>query len=119
MAHQGAAQRDVSGLHCLSNHSQEIVAQGIELCLVPDLGREGFQGLSSVIFAPVEESIYEALYATPQWVEQRSNYQRETTMTSCGCSCWPVRARKTAWVAVTPPKYTKASMAVSRRRGRD
>src|ERR687893_1108987 len=32
----------------------------------------------------------------------------ETTTASCGCSSWPVRARKMASVAVTPPKYTAA-----------
>src|SRR5918998_1627840 len=32
----------------------------------------------------------------------------ETTTASCGCSSWPVRARKMASVAVTPPKYTDA-----------
>ena len=35
-------QGDVSGLYRLSHHSYEVAAQGVEVCLVPELGREGF-----------------------------------------------------------------------------
>src|ERR671932_2741349 len=37
-------QRDVRRLHRPPNHPDEILVQGIEVRLVPEFGREGFQG---------------------------------------------------------------------------
>src|SRR5215203_6512046 len=59
-------QRDVCWLHSLPDHSQQIVTQGVEVRLVSELGREGFQGLSSVVLLPVEAAVYKPLDAATQ-----------------------------------------------------
>jgi hypothetical protein len=64
-------QREVGWLHSLPYHPHQIVAQGVEVRLVPELGREGFQGLPRVVLPTVEAPIYERLYAPPQGSEQR------------------------------------------------
>ena len=43
-------QGDVGGLHRLPHHPHQIAAQGVEVGLVPELGGEGLQGLSSAYF---------------------------------------------------------------------
>ena len=58
-------QRDVVWLHRFPDHPYEVIAQGIEVRLVSELGREGFQGLSSVVLLAVEAAVYERLYAMP------------------------------------------------------
>jgi hypothetical protein len=68
-------QRDVCGLHRLPYHPHQVVAQGVQVCFVAQLGREGFQGLSCIVLAAVEAPVYEGLDATPQGGEQRGNDQ--------------------------------------------
>src|SRR5215212_12200943 len=54
------------GLHRLPHNPDQILAQGVEVSPIPELGREGFQGLSSIVLPTVEVPIYKALDATPQ-----------------------------------------------------
>src|SRR5215216_3029654 len=68
-------QRDVGGLHRLSNHPYEVVAQGVQVCFVTQLGREGLQGFSCVVLPSVEATVYERLDASPQGVEQPSYHK--------------------------------------------
>src|SRR5215204_4085332 len=63
-------QRDVCRLHSLPYHPQQVFAQGVQVCFVAQLGREGFQGLSCIVLAAVEAPVYEGLDATPQGGEQ-------------------------------------------------
>src|SRR3712207_5687807 len=69
-------QRNVCGLHRLPYHRHEIVAQGVEVRLVSELGREGFQGLCDVVFAAVEAPIDKSLDAASEWAEKGSDGQR-------------------------------------------
>src|ERR671910_3685538 len=59
-------QRGVGGLHRLRNHPYQIVAEGFQVNLVPQLLREGFQRLPRVILPPVEAPVYERLDAASQ-----------------------------------------------------
>src|SRR5215212_1010528 len=63
-------QRDVGWLHGLPHDPDEIAAQGVEVRLVSELGREALQRLPRVVLAAVEASINERLDAAPQRVEQ-------------------------------------------------
>ena len=63
-------------LHRFPHHTYQIVAQGLEVCLVPELGREGFQGLPRVVLTALEASIYERLNSSPQGAEQSGDCQR-------------------------------------------
>src|SRR5215208_2617752 len=65
-------QGDVGWLHRLPHLPYQVVAQGVQVCLVPEPDREDFEGLPRVVLAAVETPIYEALCATPQRVEQGS-----------------------------------------------
>src|SRR5829696_3131670 len=68
-------QRDVCGLHSLPYHPHQVFAQGVQVCFVAQLSREGLQGLSSIVLPAVEAPVYEGLDATPQGGEQRGNDQ--------------------------------------------
>src|SRR5215204_2042920 len=57
-------QRDMCGLHSLPYHPHQVFAQGVQVCLVPKLGGECFQGLSRVVLPAVEAAVYEGLDAT-------------------------------------------------------
>src|SRR5215210_682374 len=63
-------QRDVGGLHRLPHHPYQVVAQGVQVCLISELGREGFERLCCVVLPAIEAPVYEALNATTQWIEQ-------------------------------------------------
>src|SRR5215213_5649364 len=63
-------QSDVLGPHRLPHHCHQVVAQGIEVCLVPELDGEALKRLSGVILLAVEAPIYERLHAPSQRVEQ-------------------------------------------------
>jgi hypothetical protein len=52
-------QRDVGGLHGVPNQPYQIVAQGVEVRLVPEFGRVGFEGLSRIVLAAVEAPVDE------------------------------------------------------------
>ena len=79
----------------------------------PELCRERFEDLSGVVLCSVEAAVYEGLDAPSQGSEEGGDRRVEATTTSCGSCCWPVMVRKRAWVVVTPPKYTSASVPVS------
>jgi hypothetical protein len=64
----------VGWLHRLPYHPYQIIAKCVQVCLVAQLGREGFQGLPRIVLAAIEAAIYEALYATPQGFKQRSDH---------------------------------------------
>jgi hypothetical protein len=66
-------QRDVGGLHRFPYHAHEIVAQSVEVRLIPELGTEGFQCLGRIVLAPVEAAIYKRLHASSQRYEQAGN----------------------------------------------
>src|SRR5215210_3109747 len=68
-------QRDMFRLHRVPYHTHQVVAKGIQIRLVPELGREGFQSLSGIVLTAVEATIYERLYATLQRAEQRGYSQ--------------------------------------------
>src|SRR5215208_1689778 len=64
------------GLHTLPYHPHQVFAQGVQVCLVPKLGGECFQGLSRVVLPAVEAAVYEGLDATSEGVEQGSDHKR-------------------------------------------
>src|SRR3712207_6563862 len=51
----------------------EVVAQGVQICLLSQPGGEGGEGLCGVVLASVEAPIYEALDASPEGVEHGGN----------------------------------------------
>src|SRR5918997_1115079 len=63
-------QRDMNWLHRPPHDPDEVVAQGVEIRLVPKLGREGLQRLYRIVLPPVEAAVDKALDAAPQRVEQ-------------------------------------------------
>jgi hypothetical protein len=66
-------QGDVRRLHRLPHHPYQIVAQGVEVRLVPELGREDFERLSSVILTAVKAPIDEGLDSPTEGREQDSS----------------------------------------------
>src|SRR5215208_5014316 len=68
-------QRNVGWLHSLPYHTYQVLAQCVQVCLVAQLGREGFQGLPGIVFPSIEAAIYEALYAPPQGSKQRRDQE--------------------------------------------
>src|SRR5215218_10247134 len=64
-------QRHVCGLHGLPDYTFQITAQRFEIRLVPELGREGFQGLLCVVLPAVEAAVDEGLDAPTHRVEER------------------------------------------------
>src|SRR5215211_4795513 len=60
----------MSGLHRLPYHSNQVVIEGFQVCLVPEFDREGFEGPSGIILPSVEASVYKPLYAVSQRREQ-------------------------------------------------
>src|SRR3712207_6520829 len=63
-------QRDVGGPHRLLDHLDEVFAKGVEVRLIPQLGREGRKRLCCVVLPTVEATVYESLDPPPQRVEQ-------------------------------------------------
>lgn len=68
-------ERNNGWLHSLLNHTYEVGTQSVQVSLLAQLGREGFQRLSSVILPPVEKPIYERLDNLPERGEQRSYHE--------------------------------------------
>ena len=95
-------QRGVSRLHRLPNHPYQIVAQGFQVGLVPELGGEGFQGLPRVVLPAVEAAVDERLDARRRGLNSAAITRVETT--TARVDSWPVRTRKTPCSRVTPPK---------------
>jgi hypothetical protein len=62
----------VCGLHRLPYHPYQVVTQSVQICLISQLGGEGFESLGCIVLPSVEAPIYEGLDAPPQWVEQCS-----------------------------------------------
>ena len=54
-------QRDVGGLHRLPHNTHQIIAQDVEVRLVPKLGGEGFEGISGIVLTSAEATVYEGL----------------------------------------------------------
>src|SRR5215203_6653738 len=52
-------QRDVLRLHRLPDHTYQVIAQSVQIGLVAQSGREGFQGLSRIVLPAVEAPVYE------------------------------------------------------------
>jgi hypothetical protein len=52
------SQGDVGWLHRLPYHSYQVVAQGLEVCLVAHVGREGSEGLSGLFDFHTPERLY-------------------------------------------------------------
>ena len=59
-------ERDLGGLHRVSNHHHKIVAQSVQIRFVAYLSREGFEGLSRIVLPTVEAPIYERLDTVSQ-----------------------------------------------------
>src|SRR5215204_551027 len=58
-------------LHRLPYHPYQVVAQRVQVGLVSEFGREGFQGLGCVVLPAIEAPVYEGLDAASQGHEQR------------------------------------------------
>src|SRR5215212_9992995 len=69
-------ERSVLRLHRAPYHSHQLVAQRLEVRLLPQLGAESGQGLRRIVLVAVEAAIDEALDAPPQRVEQGRYGQR-------------------------------------------
>ena len=98
-------ERDVFGLHGISNHGHEVVAEDIKVGFVAEPFAEGFERPSGVVLPPVEAAVYEALDAPAQWVEQG----RDRESGDDHCELWLLLLAgngvgRTAWLATTPPK---------------
>src|SRR5215203_204630 len=63
-------QSDVGGLHRPPYDLDEVFAQGVEIRLVSELGREALQRLYRIVLPTVEAAVDKALDAAPQRVEQ-------------------------------------------------
>src|SRR5215210_6328655 len=63
-------QRDVGWLHRPPHDPDEVVAQGVEVRLVSELGREALQRLYRIVLPTVEAAVDKALDAAPRRVEQ-------------------------------------------------
>ena len=68
-------QRDVGGLHSLPHYRQQFVVPRVEILLLAQPGREGFEGLPRVVLPALEAAVYESLDSTTQWVEQGGDCQ--------------------------------------------
>ena len=66
-------QRDVRGLHRLPYHPHQFGFQRVEVRLVPQLGRVGFESLSRVVLPALEATIHESLHPTPHR-DERDGY---------------------------------------------
>src|SRR5215208_6671397 len=64
----------VSRLHGLTHHTYQVVIEGLQIRLLPQLDGERFEGLPRIILAPIEAAIYEGLDATTEGVE-KGRYQ--------------------------------------------
>jgi hypothetical protein len=73
--HRDEPQGDVGGLHRLPDHARQVVAQGVQIGLVAQRGREGFQGLPRVVLPTVEATVYEGLDVVSQGVEQSGYHE--------------------------------------------
>src|ERR687896_639047 len=51
--------RDVLRLHRLLHRVHQILAQGVQVCLIPELGRESLKGLCRIVLPAVEAAINE------------------------------------------------------------
>jgi hypothetical protein len=85
---------DVRRLRRLLYRVRQVVPQGVEVCLVSELGREIFERLRGVVLTKAETPIYERLDETTEGLNGAAMTSVETTTASCGCSSWPVSARK-------------------------
>src|SRR5215204_3079598 len=65
----------MSRLHRLPYYTHQVVAQGIQVCFVPELGGEGIQGLPRIVLPTVETTVDEGLDATPQRGEEGRDKQ--------------------------------------------
>ena len=59
-------------LHRLPHHTHQVIAQGVQVCLVSQFGGEGFKSLSSVVLATVEA----ASAASLQYVRKISGFNK-------------------------------------------
>src|SRR5918992_2809500 len=66
-------QRDVCRLHRLPYHSNQVVIEGFQVRLVPELRRECLKGLSSVVLPAVEPAVHEPLHPATQRYKQGSD----------------------------------------------
>jgi hypothetical protein len=58
-------------LHGLPYYTHQFSVQCLQVRLIPELGREGFEGLSSVVLPAVEASVDEGLDTVSEGSEQR------------------------------------------------
>ena len=58
------------------SHPNQAVVQCLQVGLVPELGREGFQGLPRVVLPSVEATIHEGLNTASQGIDNRGDGQR-------------------------------------------
>src|SRR5919106_5674087 len=61
-------------LHRLPNYSDEVVAEGAQVCLVAQLRGECLKGLPRIVLVAIEAAVYERLDIAAQWVEERCDH---------------------------------------------
>src|SRR5919112_1895647 len=66
-------QRHVRRLHRLPYHPYQVVIEGFQVRLVPELRRECLKGLSSVVLPAVEPAVHEPLHPATQRYKQGSD----------------------------------------------
>lgn len=57
-------------LHSVPHHTHQLLAQGVEIGLIPELGRERFECLPCIVFVAVETTVYDGLDTAPQGSEK-------------------------------------------------
>jgi hypothetical protein len=95
-------QRDMGRLHSLPYHPYQFAVQRLQVCLIPQSGRETFERLPRVVLFPVEAPVDKALDTPPQGLNRAAITRVETTIASCGSSSLRVSVWRTDWVIVTP-----------------
>ena len=111
--------RGVRRLHRLPHHPDQLVAEPVQVGLVPKPRREGFERLRRVVLPAVEAPIDRSLDASPQGVEQRRYREGGGDDDELRVRP-PVSARKTYWRETTLADVDQrpASPLASRTRGR-
>src|SRR5260221_11400232 len=64
-------QRDMRGLHRLLHHGQQLLAQLVQVHLLPQGGAESGHGLGGVILATIEAPVNDPLDASTERLEQK------------------------------------------------
>ena len=97
-------QRDVGRLYRLPYRSYQVASQGVEVRLIPDLGREHLKRLPRVVLPAVEASIYERLDATAHRIEQGRDHEGGDDYGELGLLLLASECPEGLLKRVTPPR---------------